>query len=260
MITDKDIATLLLNRQNANFSFVLDGKTREKLTPDGFQFAMNRRWLEIDDSMQCICISRRTEKLAEINHAAFSTIGNPIGVAPQDQVVVVAESAAHDLVLAHVVETKASQSVDHIVERFENQPPVIGVPEPSWRKLDMFQQSSPMQAVMEDVPVPVGQQPPGQYKVGDPVVVAEGGETFPATVQALQPNGQVVLSFGDRKPRTMKQAYDPKEIGRGATDPSQPPPKPQTPAAPPTAAPPQVTSPSSSQVASGPPAPGVARR
>ena len=49
-------------------------------------------------------------------------------------------------------------------------------------------------------------------QVGDAVTVAEEGQAFQGTVQRVNPDGSVTLTFGDKKPKAPKPMYRKDEI------------------------------------------------
>ena len=64
------------------------------------------------------------------------------------------------------------------------------------------------------------------YKVGDPVVVAQDGESYAGTIAEKTPAGEYKISFGEKKPKLEKQ-YKADELGAQApADASKPAPSP----------------------------------
>jgi hypothetical protein len=263
-MTAKDIAQILLSRQNASYSFILDGATRTKLTHEGFQYAMQRGWIELDEATSCMRISMRAAKLEEIKLAATAEVGEPLS-SPASSLT----SVGHDLAFGHATEIEKSTSSEVVSEHAKLTPPVVITPgNESWRQFipfegaatashDLLIEYGPPTAQPPQPPQPATPTAAGKddFEVGDPVIMAEDGKTYQATVQSKQADGSVVLSFGTDKPSKIKPSYARNEIQRAPTAAGKTPAKPSTPT--PTASTPAIPSPA---MPSGPAAPGIGRR
>lgn len=253
MMTVKHVAEILLSRKNSGYSFVLDGATRAKLGPDGFEYARYRGWVELDESTQCMRVSMLAVKLAEINMEAVRPDSETTSISP-DAASPVSSVAERESATMHAQVMRDSLAPEVVCERIQNREPVvISGPDLSWSKLSVIaNEMHPMHEMLEaSAPLPTADD----YNVGDDVIIGEDGKTFQATVQAKNSDGSLVLSFGDQKPPTVKPTYLPKEVARPqATDQVN---KPQRSSQPAVKQP--TTADSGPKVSTGPAAPGIGR-
>jgi hypothetical protein len=253
MMTVKEVAEILLSRQNSSYSFILDGATRTKLTFEGFEYARSRGWIELDEATSCMRVSMRAVKLDEIKSAAAAENSAPI---QQDAASV--KSSGHEVALDHVCENARRNNPDGAV--VESQPPAPVIKsEDSWRNFMLFENQSchGREALDEYNPAPTAQPPhPGgpeqAYEVGDPVLTVEDGRTFQATVQAMQPDGSMVLSFGTEKPSKIKPSYKKDEVTKAVGQKQQ-----QQSVQPSKPTPSQPAEPQTAMPTSGPAGPGI---
>jgi hypothetical protein len=148
-MTIQDVALILQNRKNSANSFLLDSVTRDRLGFDGFAFAKERGWIELDDSTQCMRVSMKKAKLAEIQAEALRTGSSNVRADSP-----VTESAYRDTTLLHVAEYDRGNSPSLVMERVAAQqsaPAEYSGPNPAWREfLPVSGEASPMHTVLED--------------------------------------------------------------------------------------------------------------
>jgi hypothetical protein len=219
MMTQRDIASILLGRKNAALSFILDSASRAKLTPEAFQEALRLGWIVPSPECDYLCVSQDANKLAEMRNAVSAAVEPR----PSDPESIVCESK--DAILPSLFEAHRAQS-------------------------DFAPYGLP--AELAEV---AAVKAPDKVEVGTPVKVASDGRTFTATVQSVRPDGKLVLSFPpNAKPATLKPDYDASEVSYDAGEKPEGP-KPVNPTAPDTAASkPAVPVPT---VSGGPKAPGL---
>lgn len=174
-MTRRDIATILLNRQNAGLSFILDSETRSKLTPEAFQEAMRLGWIVPAHEFDHICVSQDATKLAEMRLAS------------------VQPAIANDSV---VCESKKE-----------------GIPRLEAFELHRGQTEFRPYGLPAELAEVAAIKAPDRVEIGTQVKVVDGGKTYTASVQSVKPSGKLVLSFPDNgKPAQLKPEYDASEV------------------------------------------------
>lgn len=219
----KTIANILLSRQNARYSFVIDGATRVRLTPEGFEYAKQHGWIELDEETQAMRICLRANKMAEIKQFSEAATADAA-----QTLVPTAAATKRDLALNHAAD---AYKLDQHEVVSESSPTTVERSAAGGEFVIYERCTAPCREfVLEYNPqptptnVPQSMEPahattPGDYNVGDAVIMAEDGKTFQATVQAKQPDGSLVLSFGGNKPAKIKPSYGKNELQRAATSP-----------------------------------------
>jgi hypothetical protein len=73
--------------------------------------------------------------------------------------------------------------------------------------------TSPLSSVLEQMRDAAS----GKLRVGDPVTIVDGGQPYQGAVSTVNADGSVSVSFGERRPKTVKTSYRPEELATSAT-------------------------------------------
>lgn len=197
-LSHQQIAATILNESKLARSSLVPQGIKQKLGPVAFSEALRLHWLESDFETGYLKVPQLMSILTTIRKAAA---GSPI----LESTAAKATFSPHrGIALDHFLGESKRQSVDTIMAEAYVPPPapVITKPGPNegWRKFILHQGRVPMQEA-EAQPA----------KVGDQVVVAQDGQSFPGVVQTIKPDGKVVVSFGQKKPSQARD-YDKAEV------------------------------------------------
>lgn len=203
-MTERDVASILLSRKNFDRSQAVDVDTKNKLGSAGLQFCIQRRWVEADEIVGLV-VSSRPSILGEIQRAVLS---QPLANMPLP-VNMPRQEGRRNLTLNHAAVCTPSLAPAPPAPPSEltgiNESAALG-----WQfsgGLGIINKG--LRCVLEAAEVPE------DYNVGDEVVVAEDGQVYTAVVQAKKQDG-FVLSFGQKKPKTVKPSYSKNELSRSA--------------------------------------------
>lgn len=198
MMTEKAIAQILLGRRNSDFTSIVDQASLNLLGEDGKADALALGWLRPQEGILVVCLDPGI--YGQIKEAAVAEAKVPVPVAERRGI--------------------REAMAGHLGRSLESAPVLLP--------------AAPSGPVSYTVAETAGFRPfreSNQRKVGDATVVADGGKSYKAVVQKVNPDGSYVLSFDNAsKPLTVKPFYKDDELADDETKPKGPANGPQPPA------------------------------
>jgi hypothetical protein len=202
----KEIAQYLLDRHNLS-PIIMETALKKSLGQAGFKTAYQKRWIEIDPIQGFITISSHVSKLDEMRKEAAA----PDKEAPAQ--IRISEHSARDLIGIGVSQA-SNHDVSRLNESQDKAKEVYDGPPKFWKSFVFPQSREPIRPVVEELPVvsaprasttpptrpsTTGNSEEESPEIGDTVVLASGGKSYEAVVQASS-DGKFKLSFGGERP------------------------------------------------------------